>query len=120
MEGRFEELIGHWAQAFWLIAKILHRCGIEIPPPNAQIPGIIRPLIGMAVDAVEEDPAIPEGAKAAAVATITKWLAVADVLDHYENDPVAWRDAVTLRLLIEVQISAKLTLAELDKRDQAN
>lgn len=120
MEDRFQELIGHWAQAFWLIAKLLHRCGITVPPPTTAMPGITRPIVGMAVEDLEEDPAIPAGAKAAVVGTVTKWLAIADILDHYESDPTAWRDAAILRLLIEIQVGGKLAHSELDRRDQAN
>lgn len=119
MEDRFEELLNHWAQAFWLVLKLLQRVGVDIAIPDPQIPGITRPAVARALYRLDGD-AIPAKAFNVIAVVITKWLVVADLLDRYENEPEPWREAAIIDLLIEAQAAYRNAMSELDRRDQAN
>ncbi|RCG19030.1 hypothetical protein DQ384_38520 [Sphaerisporangium album] len=121
MEDRFAELIGHWVQTYWLIAKLLQRCGITIPQANAQTaPGVTRAAVKEAVEEVKGDPAIPKAARAAVTSATVKWLATAEILDNFEDDPAGWREEAIRRFLVEIHLGSEYAHEELNKRDQVN
>ena len=117
MEERFEDYIDRATVAFWLLAGLLTRSGIELPLLDPRV-SATRPVIARTLRHLDT-PGTPQDAQTAVAAVVIKWLTANDLIDGLERDTDPWREEAIKVALTEFQYLWKIAWAELDKNDTA-